>query len=144
LTSGTAINRQPRFSPDGRQLVFVSDRGGSENVWIADRQGRHAHQISELRGYDPVGAVTSPTWSPDGGRIVAAERLGASQGLRDDDPRQFMWLLAAYDAKTGRRRWLSDTAVARARSVLDPFFARRGQALYVAMHLDSVNTAAGL
>src|SRR5438045_4262015 len=25
LTSGTAINRQPRFSPDGRQLVFVSD-----------------------------------------------------------------------------------------------------------------------
>ncbi|MFL5496405.1 MAG: hypothetical protein ACJ8DC_18620, partial [Gemmatimonadales bacterium] len=144
LTSGTAINRQPRFSPDGCQLVFVSDRGGSENVWIADRQGRHARQISELRGYDPVGAVTSPAWSPDGRRIVAAERLGASQGLRDDDPRQFMWLLAAYDVKTGRRRWLSDTAAARARSVLDPFLAQRGQALYVAMHLDSVNTGAGL
>lgn len=144
LTSGMALNRQPRFSPDGRQLVFVSDRGGSENVWIADRDGRNARQLSVLGGYDPVGAVTSPVWSPDGLTIVVAQRLGAMLAGLGDDARQFMWLLAAYDVATGKMRWISDTTPGRARSVLDPFFDARRRLLYVAMHLDPVSTSSGL
>src|SRR5690606_20513445 len=34
LTQGMAFDAQPRFSPDGKRIVFTSDRGGGENVWI--------------------------------------------------------------------------------------------------------------
>src|SRR5690606_30642826 len=33
LTSGMAFDAQPRFSPDGEKIVFVSDRSGGDNVW---------------------------------------------------------------------------------------------------------------
>ena len=34
ITSGMAFDSQPRFSPDGTSVVFVSDRDGNENLWI--------------------------------------------------------------------------------------------------------------
>ena len=39
ITSGQAYDMQPAFSPDGKKLVFISDRNGSENVWIANADG---------------------------------------------------------------------------------------------------------
>lgn len=36
ITSGMALDVQPRFSPDGERVVFVSDRTGREQVWIVD------------------------------------------------------------------------------------------------------------
>ena len=37
ITSGIAYDAQPRFSPDGRRIVFLSDRTGGENVWLGQR-----------------------------------------------------------------------------------------------------------
>ena len=37
--SGVAINYQPRWSPDGRLIAFVSDRRGQNNLWIMDAEG---------------------------------------------------------------------------------------------------------
>ena len=34
LTHGMAYDAQPRFSPDGKRIAFVSDRSGGENVWL--------------------------------------------------------------------------------------------------------------
>src|SRR2546422_145661 len=34
ITSGLAYDAQPRFSPDGKRIAFVSDRSGGDNVWI--------------------------------------------------------------------------------------------------------------
>lgn len=134
LTSGMALNRQPRYSPDGRQLVFVSDRSGRENVWIADQDGSNPRQLSDLRGYDAIGAVTSPTWSPDGATIVVSQRIGATRAGLGHDARRYMWLLAAYEVKTWRMRWVSDTVPARARSVLGPAFNTSNHQLYAAVH----------
>lgn len=33
ITSGSSWNVQPRFSPDGKEIVFTSDRGGGNNLW---------------------------------------------------------------------------------------------------------------
>src|SRR5688572_2350587 len=33
LTRGMAWDRQPRFSPDGSRILFISDRSGSDNRW---------------------------------------------------------------------------------------------------------------
>src|SRR6201987_1026175 len=47
LTSGMGFNSQPRFSPDGKKITFLSDRGGSENIWIADADGSSPKQLSQ-------------------------------------------------------------------------------------------------
>src|SRR5690349_18424162 len=39
---GNSIDMQPRFSPDGKTLVVISDRSGAEATWIADADGRRA------------------------------------------------------------------------------------------------------
>ncbi len=70
LTRGMAFDTQPRFSPDGRRIAFVSDRDGSENVWLirADGSG-DAEQLTH--GHDTV--FISPEWTPDGDAIVVAK-----------------------------------------------------------------------
>jgi imidazolonepropionase-like amidohydrolase/Tol biopolymer transport system component len=134
ITSGVALNRQPRYSPDGRYLAFVSDRGGSENVWIADRDGRHARQLSDLHGYDGDGAVTSPAWAPDGRTIVVSQRLGATRPGGNPDPiKSRAWLLGAYNVETGQMQWISDTAPGRARSTLGAAFGPEDRTVYAAI-----------
>jgi Tol biopolymer transport system component len=75
LTSGIAFDAQPRFSPDGRRVVFVSDRSGGDNVWIQSLDGRDTVQIT--KGNDNL--VHSPTFTPDG-RYVIASRSGGPLG----------------------------------------------------------------
>ena len=70
LTHGLPFDSQPRFSPDGNHIVFVSDRSGNENVWIAGIDGGDVRQISML---DDNMVFTSPTWSADGRSIYVSE-----------------------------------------------------------------------
>ena len=69
ITSGQAYDMQPAFSPDGRKLVFISDRNGSENVWIANADGTKPRAITttERESY------MSPVWAPDGEYVIAAK-----------------------------------------------------------------------
>src|SRR5690606_38945562 len=36
ITSGLAYDMQPRYSPDGRTIAYISDAGGAHNVWLMD------------------------------------------------------------------------------------------------------------
>src|SRR5689334_24012455 len=45
ITSGPAFDTQPRYSPDGTKLVFLSDRSGSENIWICDADGSNPRAL---------------------------------------------------------------------------------------------------
>lgn len=62
LTSGIAFDAQPRFSPDSRRVVFVSDRSGGDNVWIQSLDVRDTVQIT--KGNDNL--VHSPTYMRKG------------------------------------------------------------------------------
>jgi Tol biopolymer transport system component len=62
-------NLYPQISPDGRQLAYVSTESGGHELWIADRDGAHARQLTRAGG-----GVKSPRWSPDGRRIVFLAR----------------------------------------------------------------------
>ena len=68
ISSGLAFNSQPRFSPDGKKIAFISDRGGSENVWTADADGSNTKQLSQ----DEQSEFASPAWTPDGNYIIAS------------------------------------------------------------------------
>ena len=64
--ASTSFERHPRFSPDGHYLAFISGRSGKAALWVADADGAHPRQISDLDE-----AITGfPRWSPDGTRIA--------------------------------------------------------------------------
>jgi len=73
ITSGPAFDAQPRYSPDGRAIVFTSDRSGAENLWLADADGTNPRAIT--RGDNALYA--SPDWAPDGEYVVASRVDGA-------------------------------------------------------------------
>lgn len=66
ITSSSSGSTLPQFSPDGRQIAFASDRSGWGEIWIADRDGSHPRQLTNVKGV----VVGFPHWSPDGTRIV--------------------------------------------------------------------------
>ena len=136
LTSGRAFDAQPRFSPDGRRVAFISDRSGIPNLWVMDRDGRNPRQLSDLRNI-AGSPVSSPTWAPDGCTIVVSQRLGATGPRRVGDVggmvHERRWLLASYDAETGAMRWITDTSFDRARSTLGPVVAPDGHTIYASV-----------
>lgn len=47
LRQGMAMEVQPRFSPDGKRILFTSDAGGGDNMWVMDKDGSNARQITK-------------------------------------------------------------------------------------------------
>lgn len=60
----------PRFSPDGRQLAFISNRSGWDEIWTTEIDCRQPRQLTN---FQEVG-VGSPRWSPDREMIVYDRR----------------------------------------------------------------------
>ena len=69
LTSGMAHDAQPRWSPDGKRIAFISDRSGGNNLWVIAADGRDTLQLSKTT--DDM--FVSPEWTPDG-KYVAVTR----------------------------------------------------------------------
>ncbi len=77
LTSGAAFDMQPRFSPDGKWIVFASDRDGLLNLWVMKPDGSGARQVSKEKQW----YVNSPTWSPDSQYIYARKHFVKERSL---------------------------------------------------------------
>lgn len=135
LSSGPAFDSQPHYSPDGRHVAFISDHSGVSNLWIMDRSGHHARQVSALvRDFDSP--ISSPCWAPDGRSIFVSQRFGADHAviLAEKHPEhRYRWLLARYDVASRRMRWLSDTAASRARRALGPACGPDSTTLFAAV-----------
>jgi len=69
LTTGLPFDAQPRFSPDGKTVVFISDRQGADNVHTLDLATREVKEVTRGR----ANVYLSPDWSPDGKYIVASK-----------------------------------------------------------------------
>lgn len=65
LTTTTKHDRHPRWSPDGKQILFESDRGGSQQLWLIDVTGGEARQLTTIASEAGTGL-----WSPDGKSIA--------------------------------------------------------------------------
>ena len=66
LIISTALEASPRYSPDGKRIVFVSNRSGSDEIWVCGSEGENPIRLTSFRG--PLAG--SPSWSPDGKQIV--------------------------------------------------------------------------
>ncbi|MCC1485073.1 amidohydrolase family protein [Winogradskyella immobilis] len=69
ITDGMALDTNPRYSPDGKSIVFTSDRSGNDNAWTMNLESKETHQVTK----DKKGEVQSAEWSPDGNYIVVAK-----------------------------------------------------------------------
>ena len=67
IDQGVAHDSQPRWSPDGRTIVFCSDRSGADNIWTIDGDGANAQAVTT----DADGGITAPAWTPDGEYLIA-------------------------------------------------------------------------
>ena len=65
LTYHTRTNSAARFSPDGKRIVYHSDRTGNHELWLLDRDTGVERQLTDNSATDIF-----PGWSPDGREIV--------------------------------------------------------------------------
>ncbi len=84
LTTSIAWDFQPRFSPDGKKIALISDRGGADNLWIMDADGGNARAVTEEKEH----LVHNPYWSPDGEYIAAKKGFTSTRSI----PAGEIWL----------------------------------------------------
>ncbi len=134
IISGNSVDMHPRYSPDGKSLVFVSDRNGSDATWISDADGQRPRLLTNGGVY--------PTWTPDGREVVTGNRLvdvrgGAGLTLQGVGPGasltgngRYIWFQAGTQAARYDRTDGSITnRTALAGGVLRPMVSRDGKRL---------------
>jgi len=104
ITSGQAFDAQPSFSPDGKSIVFVSDRNGSDNLWLVNTDGSDPRQLTR----EEQRQFVSPTWTPDGKYVVVSKN-------RTLFGSQYDLYMYHRDGGTGLRLTGNDSAVAAGR-----------------------------
>ncbi len=73
ITDGAAYDFQPRFSPDGKKLLFTSDRGGGFNIWVAgfvDGELREPRAIID----EKAKVIDGAEWDPTGDWVYVRKR----------------------------------------------------------------------
>jgi len=98
-------NFHPQISPDGRRIAFQSTRSGSYEIWISDRNGNGARQLTSSRIYKSMAR-----WSPDSRRLAFTVRTTSNE----------MELVVA-DVDSGEAR-----RIARGRSLMAPGWSHDG------------------
>src|SRR5579864_7688888 len=78
LTVEGSTNERPRWSPDSKQIFFVSNRSGSSQVWVMNADGSNAHQVTRIAA-EAQGILVSP----DGKKIVFLSSVFPECGADD-------------------------------------------------------------
>ena len=107
LTNSPNDDRNPSWSPDGKRIVFVSDRDGFKNddgviadeIYVMDADGNNPQNLTNDLNDD-----RNPSWSPDGKRIAfVSQREGhfkGAAGITDE--------IYVMDADGGNQRRLTE------------------------------------
>jgi Tol biopolymer transport system component/imidazolonepropionase-like amidohydrolase len=74
IAGGMSFDSQPKFSPDGKTIAFLSDRSGVENLWIANADGSDPRAVTKDRPtQDRPEDMLSPSWTADGQYVLVSK-----------------------------------------------------------------------
>ena len=96
LTGLRGNNLSPKWSPDGRQIAFVSDRGDHSFIAIYDFGRDSVHYLAPSADRDVM-----PRWSPDGKRVAFVRIPGVQEKLPLIPERPTPWAIWMADAASG-------------------------------------------
>ncbi len=88
LASSGTFNIEPRWSPDGKKIVFMSNREGGQHIFTMNADGSDVKKITD------TGANGDPAWSPDGKKIVFEWDVDG-KGQSDPNVRTEVWVVNA-------------------------------------------------
>jgi serine/threonine protein kinase/Tol biopolymer transport system component len=71
IGSSSRRDFQAKYAPDRSRIAFASNRSGSDEIWVADRDGRNLVQLTQSANPEGTGM---PVWSPDGSRLAFTMR----------------------------------------------------------------------
>lgn len=77
LTHTMAWEMQARFSPDGKQIAYMSDAGGGDNIWVMNIDGSEAHAVTK----EDFRLLNNPVWHPNGQFIAARKHYSGTRSL---------------------------------------------------------------
>ena len=93
LTNNRLHDGSPSWSPDGKRIVFVSNREGNGEIYVMDADGGNQQNLTNNLSSD-----SSPSWSPDGKRIA----------FDSDRDGRFNWEIYVMDADGGNLQRLTN------------------------------------
>ena len=121
ITSGGAWDMQPRYSPNGREIAFTSDRGGGDNIWAMGSDGSRARAITK----ETFRLLNQADWSPDGNYIVARKHFTSARSAGSGE----MWLYHRSGAEKGGGIQMTK-ARTKQKDTNEPVFSPDGRYLY--------------
>ena len=108
----TRLDVPGRFSPDGSQVAFMSDRSGTQQVWVARRDQSQLRSVTQLQH----ATVNVGSWSPDSQSIAFDATIGANPDI----------YVASVDSEPPRRLTESPSIE------IDPEWSHDGRWIYYA------------
>ena len=120
IAEGLAYEQQPRFSPDGKRIAFVSDRGGGDNIWLMNGDGSDKRQLTK----EDFRLLNQPSWSPDGRFIIAKKHFTTGRSLGTGE----VWLY--HVSGGGGVQLVKRASEALQKELGEPIYAPDGHGLY--------------
>ncbi len=121
-SSGSA-EREPAWSPDGKQLSYFSDKSGEYELYIADQDGLSAPREIKI---PTTGHFYTPSWAPDGKHILF------------HDTNLHLWVV---DVGTGQAKIVGNDPWMVPTRTMDPVWSPDGKWIAYAKHLSSLYKA---
>lgn len=127
VSSGMAWEMQPRFSPDGSRLAFISDRAGGDNIWTMNVDGSDKEQVTK----ESFRLLNNPTWHPSGDFIAGRKHFTTSRSLGVGE----IWL---YSTKGGSGvKLVKKPSEAHQKELGEPMFSPDGNSVYYSQNVTS-------
>ena len=120
ISSGMAWEMQPRYSPDGKTLAYISDRDGGDNIWLQElgSDRRRALTTEKFR------LLNNPAFSPDGRFVVGRKHFTTRRSLGTGE----LWLY--HIAGGSGQQLLARQNKKHQKELGEPIFSADGQSVY--------------